>query len=77
MTLWIYHLLRAGPPVILFAAGTRVPNTPHAFRDYESVLVTSWAREAQEVRAALHMHMSHPTPHRSAWRRCWSCSTTR
>ena len=51
-TLWTYDLVRAGPPVILFAAGTRVPFIPKIFEGYDTVMVSSWSHESQEV--ALH-----------------------
>ena len=51
-TLWVYDLLHAGPPSVLYAAGTRVPFAPKVFDSYDTVLVTSWAHESQEVAVA-------------------------
>jgi hypothetical protein len=48
-SLWLYNLIGAGPDAILFAAGTRVTHLPRMFEKYETVMVTSWAHEGQEV----------------------------
>ncbi|KAG8181508.1 hypothetical protein JTE90_018745 [Oedothorax gibbosus] len=47
--IFIYSLTKCGPPSLLLTKGTRLRNLPNVFRNYEKLLVTTWAHDPSTV----------------------------